>query len=217
MLVWVYTCQNATLLEITCHGSYLFLFFKVHWMSGYSKNTKLQLWIMRDPNHILSEYLADSTGDYPRSFSNDWPDKIKRQLNLDERSDKIRRQLNFDERSDEIRLCYDSNERSDKKKKSTWLKWTSSQPDLTRRKLDVFCYHDVHIMYSHDILMPISTQLNEHCNIPYYKDYLKMLSYKYNMFVWTKYPKVANQHQTETPERAGGRTKMNSDCDQFQL
>ena len=21
MLVWVYTCQNATLLEITCHGS----------------------------------------------------------------------------------------------------------------------------------------------------------------------------------------------------
>ena len=74
---------------------------------------------MRDPNHILSEYLADSTGDYPRSFSNDWPDKIKRQLNLDERSDKIRRQLNFDERSDEIRLCYDSNERSDKKKKST--------------------------------------------------------------------------------------------------
>ena len=22
--VWVYTCQNATLLEITCHGSYLF-------------------------------------------------------------------------------------------------------------------------------------------------------------------------------------------------
>ena len=24
-LVWVYTCQNATLLEITCHGSFLFL------------------------------------------------------------------------------------------------------------------------------------------------------------------------------------------------
>ena len=24
-LVWVYTCQNATLLEITCHGSYLYI------------------------------------------------------------------------------------------------------------------------------------------------------------------------------------------------
>ena len=24
-LVWVYTCQNATLLEITCHGSYLWM------------------------------------------------------------------------------------------------------------------------------------------------------------------------------------------------
>ena len=23
MLVFVYTCQNATLLEITCHGSYI--------------------------------------------------------------------------------------------------------------------------------------------------------------------------------------------------
>ena len=29
--------------------------------------------------------------------------------------------------------------------------------------------------------------------------------------------KVANHHQTETPERAGGRTKINSDCDQFQV
>ena len=28
---------------------------------------------------------------------------------------------------------------------------------------------------------------------------------------------VANHHQTETPERAGGRTKINSDCDQFQI
>ena len=125
MLVWVYTCQNATYLEITCHGSYLFLFFKVHWMSGYSKNTKLQLWIMRNPNHILSEYLADSTGDCPRSFSYDWPDKIRRQLNLDERPDKIRRLLNFNERSDEIRLCYDSNERSDKKVNLTQMNITS--------------------------------------------------------------------------------------------
>ena len=24
MLIWVYTCQNATLLKITCHGSYTF-------------------------------------------------------------------------------------------------------------------------------------------------------------------------------------------------
>ena len=28
---------------------------------------------------------------------------------------------------------------------------------------------------------------------------------------------VANHHQTETPERAGGRTKISSDCDQFQV
>ena len=27
----------------------------------------------------------------------------------------------------------------------------------------------------------------------------------------------ANDYQTETPERAGGRTKINSDCDQFQI
>ena len=29
--------------------------------------------------------------------------------------------------------------------------------------------------------------------------------------------KVANYHQMETPEHAGGRTKINSDCDQFQI
>ena len=30
-------------------------------------------------------------------------------------------------------------------------------------------------------------------------------------------PLVANHHQTETPECAGGLTKINSDCDQFQI
>ena len=30
MLVRVYTCQNATLLEIPCHGSNLLLFYSYH-------------------------------------------------------------------------------------------------------------------------------------------------------------------------------------------
>ena len=33
-LVWVYTCQNATLLEITCHGSYIMLKWESSWYFG---------------------------------------------------------------------------------------------------------------------------------------------------------------------------------------
>ena len=59
--------------------------------------------------------------------------------------------------------------------------------------------------------MPIGTQLNEHGNIPYYKGYLKILSYKYNMFVWAKYPKSISKLSNHV-STSNGYTMMKQNC-----
>ena len=76
-LVWVYTCQNATLLEITCHRSYIYICvyvwsltmsykmvqFLLNWsLSSYCRK-KFQFDHKTRSFHIdlLTIYVADST------------------------------------------------------------------------------------------------------------------------------------------------------------
>ena len=50
--IWVYTCQNATLLEITCHGSYDHYFH--HWELTWSINPKFLV----EPNENLYKWSS---------------------------------------------------------------------------------------------------------------------------------------------------------------
>ena len=47
-LVWVYTCQNATLLEITCHGSYINYFVRASYVTSYASSCFLSLKMTSD-------------------------------------------------------------------------------------------------------------------------------------------------------------------------
>ena len=60
MLVWVYTCQNATLLAITCHGSYTFFLSKG--LLVYPSSIGQDLISKNDLNSYLCDYIVQLLG-----------------------------------------------------------------------------------------------------------------------------------------------------------
>ena len=49
-LIWVYTCQNTTLLEITCHGSHVILISRPV-QEKFWNLIPIEYWLKNTPNH----------------------------------------------------------------------------------------------------------------------------------------------------------------------